>query len=128
MEGVWTLVFTLTIFLGDFYSVNKKLWFSDIEILWAVHLDPRIHTFHIFRVKFGVPLDQVCKRDIPGPLLVSDFFLKSTKNLDLVKSRFCDFMILWAVNHMCTQIHDFTKGKSSLQIRYSRTFVGLVIF
>ena len=23
------------------------------------------------RVKFGVPLDQVCKRDIPGPLLVS---------------------------------------------------------
>ncbi len=23
------------------------------------------------RVKFGVPLEQVCKRDIPGPLLVS---------------------------------------------------------
>lgn len=25
-----------------------------------------------FRVKFGVPLDEVCKSDIPGPLLVSD--------------------------------------------------------
>ena len=27
------------------------------------------------RVKFGVPLDQVCKRDIPGPLLVSALIL-----------------------------------------------------
>jgi len=26
--------------------------------------------FH--RVKFGVPLDEVCKNDIPGPLLVRD--------------------------------------------------------
>jgi hypothetical protein len=25
-----------------------------------------------FRVKFGVPLDEVCKNDIPGPLLVSN--------------------------------------------------------
>jgi hypothetical protein len=27
--------------------------------------------FLLFRVKFGVPLDMVCKKDIPGPLLVS---------------------------------------------------------
>jgi hypothetical protein len=25
-----------------------------------------------FRVKFGVPIDQVCRNDIPGPLLVRD--------------------------------------------------------
>ena len=29
------------------------------------------------RVKFGVPLDQVCKRDIPGPLLVSALILNT---------------------------------------------------
>jgi hypothetical protein len=28
---------------------------------------------YICRVKFGVPLEQVCKRAIPGPLLVSIF-------------------------------------------------------
>ena len=39
-------------------------------VLMDCCLDPRTHTYNIFRVKFGVPLDQVCKRDIPGPLLV----------------------------------------------------------
>ena len=30
----------------------------------------RSPTCLIFRVKFGVPLDQVCNEDLPGPLLV----------------------------------------------------------
>lgn len=30
-----------------------------------------IQSFVFCRVKFGVPLDEVCKNDIPGPLLVS---------------------------------------------------------
>ena len=30
--------------------------------------------YDLCRVKFGVPLDQVCKKDIPGPLLVSYLF------------------------------------------------------
>lgn len=35
--------------------------------------------YDLCRVKFGVPLDHVCKKDIPGPLLVSIYtflFLK----------------------------------------------------
>ena len=40
-------------------------------------------TYSFCRVKFGVPLDQVCKRDIPGPLLVS---LKG-KNVEAVRAR-----------------------------------------
>ena len=32
------------------------------------------------RVKFGVPLDQVCKRDIPGPLLVSALILNTASD------------------------------------------------
>ena len=36
--------------------------------------------YDLCRVKFGVPLDQVCKKDIPGPLLVSWFiFLKKVQ-------------------------------------------------
>ena len=35
--------------------------------------------YDLCRVKFGVPLDQVCKKDIPGPLLVSWFFFPSSK-------------------------------------------------
>ncbi len=46
------------------------------------------------RVKFGVPLDQVCKRDIPGPLLVSN----QTQNViklvgPSLKSRLLDTLI-----------------------------------
>ena len=28
----------------------------------------------IDRVKFGVPLEEVCQKDIPGPLLVSNLY------------------------------------------------------
>ena len=30
--------------------------------------------YDLCRVKFGVPLDHVCKKDIPGPLLVSIYY------------------------------------------------------
>ncbi len=33
--------------------------------------NPYYRSYAFCRVKFGVPLEQVCKRDIPGPLLVS---------------------------------------------------------
>ena len=39
--------------------------------------------YAICRVKFGVPLEQVCKRDIPGPLLVSRKKLIRANNLFL---------------------------------------------
>ncbi|KAG7187890.1 hypothetical protein KM043_013861 [Ampulex compressa] len=39
-----------------------------------------------FRVKFGVPLDEVCKNDIPGPLLV--LILKLNKEAPLRKDVF----------------------------------------
>ena len=43
-----------------------------------------------FRVKFGVPLDQVCKKDIPGPLLVSfQTFTETRKNKYLPYSSLC---------------------------------------
>lgn len=55
-----------------FSRVLNIHWFMDC----CHYLDPhQFYTHDIFRVKFGVPLDQVCKRDIPGPLLVSYLFL-----------------------------------------------------
>ena len=52
----------------------------NLSLLYSSHLKGNIESNRksgwilipnfFFRVKFGVPLDQVCKRDIPGPLLV----------------------------------------------------------
>lgn len=43
-------------------KANIVFFQSQINVLFS--------SFH--RVKFGVPLDEVCKNDIPGPLLVSN--------------------------------------------------------
>lgn len=42
--------------------------------------------FSIFRVKFGVPIDEVCKNDIPGSLLV--LILKLNKEAPVKKDVF----------------------------------------
>ena len=39
------------------------------------HLTP--YHAKLERVKFGVPLEQVCRPDLPGPLLVSEQFSQS---------------------------------------------------
>ncbi|XP_046672714.1 unconventional myosin-IXAb isoform X2 [Homalodisca vitripennis] len=46
----------------------------------------KIKRYCIARVKFGVPLDEVCKNDIPGPLLV--LILKLNKEAPLKKDVF----------------------------------------
>lgn len=43
-------------------------------------------SYFYFRVKFGVPLDEVCKNDIPGPLLV--LILKLNKEAPMKKDVF----------------------------------------
>ena len=44
---------------------------------------PRIYKFpSIDRVKFGVPLEEVCQKDIPGPLLVSTLNILSQIGLE----------------------------------------------
>ncbi len=45
------------------------------------------------RVKFGVPLDQVCKRDIPGPLLVRSNALHCIAGLPIPIWLFCRSLI-----------------------------------
>ena len=42
------------------------------------------------RVKFGVPLDQVCRPDLPGPLLVS--FIIFSRDSDLRNSSVSPFV------------------------------------
>ena len=48
--------------------LNKDLCNDGDEASTSVYVSDRSYSF--CRVKFGVPLDQVCKKDIPGPLLV----------------------------------------------------------
>ena len=50
--------------------------FLRCDINCCKNVDAKKRLYRDCRVKFGVPLDQVCKRDIPGPLLVSLTVLK----------------------------------------------------
>ena len=46
--------------------------FNTMDCCWSRSSPkPNRRRYRDCRVKFGVPLDQVCKKDIPGPLLVS---------------------------------------------------------
>lgn len=50
------------------------------------------------KVKFGVPLEEVCKNDIPGPLLVSTFraHVLDTRNVVFCNGHYISFSICFA--------------------------------
>ena len=52
-------------------EVNDVRFISKTKLCCTKRQDFNENYYNDYRVKFGVPLDQVCKRDIPGPLLVS---------------------------------------------------------
>ena len=52
-------------------EINNIIFYSKTDNCCIQRQDFKNNYCIDYRVKFGVPLDQVCKRDIPGPLLVS---------------------------------------------------------
>ena len=66
-----------SIFKSSFSSLSSQNLLKIMIMECCYNTNPlQFRRYDLCRVKFGVPLDQVCKKDIPGPLLVSWFIFQ----------------------------------------------------